>query len=165
MPQPGSGSDLPAWAPGVSQVADYIPHRTLARVPVALTGADDTYRLTFDTTTRPTGEQAARLLADAVAYVSSRVAPLHATSQSAAGTLCKILCALWIERSWPQDDSSLERARDMEKTFTDMLAGLIASNTQAWADDDQDQTTPDQPVSAYWSFPPADPRWDSPAYW
>lgn len=152
----------PTWLPGRSRVANYLPHRTLA-VSTGITGSADVYEMTFDSSTRPSGVQIDRLIADGAAWVQSRIAPMHASSQAAAGLLCALWAAVATERSWPKDDSSLERARDMEKSMNDMLAGLIASNTIANAGDGNPETV--DVVLPVWSFPPADCRYDSARYW
>src|SRR5262245_23349180 len=69
MPQPGSGSGLPSWAPTVSDVAKYVPHRTLEVDAQALLESDDTYDLTFTTNTRPPAEAVLKLIADGCAWV------------------------------------------------------------------------------------------------
>ncbi len=161
----GEGPDtgLPVWAPDVTAVADYIPHRTLARVPVGVTGAEDQFQLTFDVTTRPTAEIVQRLLGDGVVYVTARVAPMNAASQSSAGVYAKLYAAAAVERGWPHDDSSLQRANDIEKRADELLAGLIASNDLANAGDGDPETV--DAVLPYWSFPPADTRWDTQSVW
>jgi hypothetical protein len=170
MPLPGGASDpalsgVPSWAPSVQQVADYIPHRTLTKVPVGITGDDDVYELTFDDTTRPSGSACSRLIGDGCAWVASRVSPLHAVSQPTARVIATLVTAATIERGWPHDDSSLQRALDLEKRADIMLASLLVSNMAAWDDSDNNPDTPELPVMPQWSFPPADCRYDSARYW
>ncbi len=153
----------PAWTPGRSRVAAYIPHRTLVRAP-ALTGNKDAYQFTFDSTTTPDGVVVERLIADSVAVVASRIAPMHASSEDLAGALAALRTAVWVERSWPKDDQSLQRANDMEKQFNTELAALIKAN-QAAVDDEQGTVDGFDVVFPQFSFPPADPRWDSANYW
>ncbi len=167
MPNPGGlgPAELPDWAPLTWNVADYVPHRTLATSVVSNTQGEDVYRLTFDDTTRPSGDAVSRLIADACDWVASRIAPMHELSQAASRVVATLLSAAAVERGWPADGSSLQRALDFEKRADLMLTGLVASNDAAWADDDQNPATPERPLSPVFSFPAADPRWDSPAYW
>lgn len=167
MPVPAGGDDdlpdLPSWTPTGPEVAAYVPHRTLTRAEDSTGESGDTYQLDFGPTTRPTGVQAGALIERAGALVGSRVAPMHVSSQAPAKTVAAMLAAAWVERGWPQDDSSLQRANDLEKTALGLLADLVASNDTAWQGD-QDPGTLDQPVGPAWSFPPPDPRYDDPAY-
>jgi hypothetical protein len=163
VPSPVAGG--PTWTPGRSRVANYVPHRTLARSTSSIIDSQDNYALTFDGTTRPSGVMVDRLIADGVAWVASRLAPMHTSSQPAAATVSALWAAVHVERGWQSDDSSLERARDLEKTMTAMLDGLIASNAAANTDEDGDTDTVNPAVMPYWSFPPADPRYDSAGYW
>jgi hypothetical protein len=131
----GSG---PAWAPGRSRVAAYVPHRTLVRSTTSTTASADTYELTFSDETRPTGAQVDRLIADGVDWVTAQVTPLNVRSQPVAALVAALWAAVAVERSWPNDDQSLQRANDMEKRLDSMLAALIASNLVANGEDDDD---------------------------
>jgi hypothetical protein len=166
VPVPAGGDEevveLPAWSPTVEDVADYVPHRTLARVPVGITGSADQYRLTFDETTRPTAQIVRRLVATQVALIGARVRPLHASSQLAASGLAALAAAVWVERSWPNDAESLQRANDMERQLNLMLTGLIAANDLANSGDSNPETI--DVVYPVWSFPESDPRFDSASY-
>jgi hypothetical protein len=105
-----------------------------------------------------------RLIADGVAWVSSRVYPLNTRVQSAAAVVVALYAAAAVERGWPNDDQSLQRANDMEKRLDLLMADLITANTDA---NDQDSGEGEYAieVAPVWSFPPADPRYDSAAYW
>lgn len=162
VPSPVAGG--PTWAPGLSRVAAYVPHRTLARSTSSIVSSQDAYVLTFDSTTRPDGVTVSRLIADGVAWVSALITPMHATSQAAAGLLAALYAAIAVERSWPDDDQALQRANDMEKRLDALLASLTAANRLA--NDGDLVTPPGAPVAMpYWSFPPADLRYDSAGYW
>lgn len=163
MPIPaGPGpAELPPWAPELFGVADYVPHRTLAKDVATNTAGEDVYRLTFDNTTRPTGDSVSRLIADGVSWVTGRVSPLNTLSEGTARVLATLYTAAMIERGWPADDSSLERARDFEKRMDQMMADLIASNDAANGTDDYGLEI----AVPYWSFPPADGRYDNAGYW
>ena|ERR1051325_9603838 len=165
MPIPaGLGSpELPDWAPTNEAVADYVPHRTLSRSLITTTSGEDRYRYVFDDDTRPNGDQTSRLIGNAVAFITSRVSPLHASSEATCTALAALLTAVWIERSWPEDADALQRANDMEKQFNLMLTGLIASNDLA--NNPEDGGGGDGfDVVPIWSFPPADRRYDDARY-
>jgi hypothetical protein len=118
VPVPAGGLDdpgvVPSWSPSLEDVAKYVPHRTLVRSPSSITDGEDDYLLTFDSTTRPTAVMVAKLIADGVAWVTSQVAPMHASSFAASATVAALFGAAHVERGWPNDDSSLERARDFD---------------------------------------------------
>jgi hypothetical protein len=158
VPSPVAGG--PTWAPGRSKVATYVPHRTLARSTSSIIDSQDEYVLTFDQTTRPTGLQTDALIVDAVAWVAARVSPLQTTMHDLARAVAALLTAAWIERSWPNDDQSLQRANDMEKRLDRLMADLIDANNSAGGTGDYGID-----VAAVWAFPAADCRWDSPNYW
>ncbi|MFI7073566.1 hypothetical protein [Micromonospora sediminicola] len=157
MPIPagaGSPGGLPEWAPLRENVADYVPHRTLKQQPSTTTGSADVYYLTFDVDTRPTGWAVDRLIADGIAWVISRVTPLHTTSHDTARLVATLYAAAAVERSWPHDDQSLQRANDMERRMESLLAGLVVSNDEAngGGGSGGDNLMP------LWSFPSA-PSW------
>lgn len=154
----------PTWTPGVSRVAAYVPHRTLARDPAAIIDSQDRYEFTFTNDTVPTGRQVQRLISDGVDWVTALITPMHLTSQPAAALLAALWAAVAVERSWPQDEQALQRATDMEKRLDALLESLTAANRDA---NDRDQVPPPgAPVSRpVWSFPPSDLRYDHPRYW
>ena len=129
VPPPTAGG--PTWLPGRSRVANYVPQRTLARAPDSITESGDSYQFTFDSTTRPTGVQVDRLIADGGAWVASRVSPLAAALYDAASVCVALYAAAAVERGWPHDDNSLQRANDLEKRLDKMLADLIKANSDA----------------------------------
>jgi hypothetical protein len=154
----------PTWTPGRSRVANYVPHRTLALSTSSIIDSQDVYELTFDSTTRPTGIMVDRLIADGVDWITALITPLNTRSQAACALLAALWAAIAVERSWPNDDQSLQRANDMEKRLDLLLAGLKASNSDA---NDQDAGTGAFGVDIVpvWQFPAADPRWDYAGYW
>jgi hypothetical protein len=160
VPSPVAGG--PTWWPGRSRVAAYIPHRTLQRSVSNTIGSQDEYEMTFGSQTIPTGIVCDRLIADGAAWVTALVTPLATTSEPLASLLCALHAAIAIERSWPDDDQSLQRANDMEKQLNTMLAQLIAANGVSTSTGDYGLDI--APAPAY-SFPCADPRWDYPTYW
>lgn len=154
----------PSWTPGRSRVANYVPHRTLVRSPISVTGGQDQHAWTFDSTTTPPGISVDRLIADGVAWVTSRVHPLNSRVEQAAAVVTALYAAAAVERSAPQDDQSLQRANDLEKRLDLLMTDLIAANSDA---NDQDLGEGDYAVdiAPAWAFPAADLRWDYSGYW
>lgn len=153
---------LPAWAPSLAQVAGYVPHRTLVRADASIVASQDTYQFTFDQTTIPTADQVTQLIGDGCTWMTAIVAPLNPMSEPMAGLLAGLWAAIAVERGWPEDDTSLQRASDMEKRLDTLTKALIASNTAA---NTQDGVAYPTPVLPQWSFPPSGIRWDSTRYW
>lgn len=151
----------PTWWPGRSKVAAYVPHRTLIRSATSTISSQDSYELSFSSETRPTGLIVDKLIADGAAWVSALITPLNAKSEALAGVLVALWSAVAVERSWPDDDDSLQRANDMEKQLNSMLVALKVSNDEAnnGTDDGFDIVYPK------FSFPCPDPRYDYPRYW
>jgi hypothetical protein len=149
----------PAWTPGRSRVANYVPRRTLQRSLSSSASSQDAYEMTFGQDTIPNGVQTDRLIADGVAWVSARVVQLATSMYDAASVCAAIYAAAMIERSWPDDDQALQRANDLERRLDVLLKDLVAANDLANGSDYGLDVAP------AWSFPPADCRWDSARYW
>ncbi len=151
---------MPLWAPTLAQVADYVPWRTLTRAESSTVESEDTYQGTFTATTRPDDAAVTRLIANACARVLARVGTLAAALEGAATTVSALLCASWIERSWPEDQDAQTRADALQKEAELMLSELAKANDAASYTGDYGIET----VNPVWSFPPADCRWDYPTY-
>jgi hypothetical protein len=166
MPVPAGGYEepvvvvLPDWAPTVTQVAVYVPKRTLVRPDESTVESDDTYQFTFDTTTMPTSAQVLQLIADGCAWVTARVSPLATSSENAARVCAALYAAAAVERGWPEDDNALQRANDLEKRLDALLTDLIDANNSS-----NGTGSYGLDIVPQWSFPPADCRWDSPSFW
>ncbi|WP_213004740.1 hypothetical protein [Paractinoplanes toevensis] len=150
----------PTWWPGRSRVANYVPHRTLQRSLSTSQSSEDVYEMSFGTDTTPTGLQVDRLIADGAAWVSARAAPLADSMGPAASVVVALYAAAAIERGYPDDDQSLQRANDLEKRLDVMLKDLIDANNASNGTDDFGLE-----VAPMWQFPPADCRWDYSTYW
>lgn len=150
----------PTWTPGRTRVAAYVPGRTLERNPATTGEGEDVHDLTFTSNTRPTGLAVDRLIADGLAWVTSRVTPMNTAVQDAAAVVVALYAAAAVERGAPEGDDSLQRANDLEKRLDILLKDLIAANNAANGTDDYGLE-----VVPMWSYPPADPRWDCPTYW
>jgi len=146
-PSPVAGG--PTWWPTRSQVANYIPSRTLVVDPATHSEAGELHELTWTAQTRPTGVQVDQLIADQGAWVAARLPDLTAANQAAAASVVAMLTAAAIERGWPDSDStSLQRATDLEKRALGALSDLVAAN------DEQTGEQGDGSVAPVWSFPP-----------
>jgi hypothetical protein len=154
----------PTWTPGRSRVAAYVAHRTLEYSLETTGDGEDAWAQTFTSTTRPSGVQVDRLIADGVDWVSSRVYPLNTRSEGMAAWVAAYWAAIAVERQFPDNPTeALQRANDMERQLNSMLTGLIESNQTA---NDLDSGATDYGIDiAVWAFPPADCRWDSANYW
>lgn len=156
--------DVPDWAPTVQQVADYLPHRTILRSTTSTGENEDNYRFTWDETTTPPGTTVERLIANGVGWVLGQAIPLNESLFSSATLVAILHAAAAVERSWPNDDQSLQRANDLEKRMDKLLASLIVANDAANTPDPGDPDYGIDVAVPYWSFPPADPRYDSASY-
>lgn len=148
----------PTWLPGRSRVANHIPNRTLARNPGTYTASGDDYQLTFDSTTRPSGVQVDRLIADAGNWIATVIPDLAEANYDAASTCAAVWAAAAVERGWPNDDTSLPRARDLQALAEQMRADLVRANTATTGTDPADPGSVLLPV---WSFPSEVPWGDS----
>lgn len=155
MPIPAGGSGAPAvpWAPSLVKVADRVPGRTLVKV-----GAANSETFTFDSTTRPTGAQVARLISDSIAWVQLVTsATIDPSLYDAATTCAAIYTSASIERGYPERESVNEKdaqvtaaalfkqADDMRKDLGVRNDVLIGENPEVF------ETVP------MWSFPPGLP--------
>lgn len=155
VPSPIAGG--PTWLPGRSRVANYVPGRTLSIDA-------STHELTFSSTTRPTGLMVDRLIGDAATRITGTVGTVHATLEAQAGVLTAMWTAASVERGFPDDEQSqlsLQRASDLEKRADMMLAELINANQSVTGGGPSYAID----IAPKWSFPVADPRWDSNRYW
>ncbi|BAL87301.1 hypothetical protein AMIS_20810 [Actinoplanes missouriensis 431] len=159
VPSPAAGG--PEWTPSRTRVATYVPHRTLARSLTSVVNSQDIYQFTFDHTTTPSGVAVDALIVDAVAWVAARVSPMRDSMHDLARAVAALLAAAWVERSWPNDAASLQRANDMERRADAMLGDLADANNAAGGTSDYGIEI----VAPTWSFPTADPRYDDPRYW
>lgn len=153
-PTPVPADNTPTWLPSLADVAKYVPQRTLARNPATFQEAGDSYLLTFDDTTRPTDAMVQRLIVDGAAWVTARAANLHVSLGAAAATCTAIYAAAAVERGWPHDDNSLQRANDLEKRLDTLLADLVAANNDA-NDEENGEGDWALEIAPLWYFPQA----------
>jgi hypothetical protein len=143
VPSPVAGG--PLWRPGRSRVANYIFGRTLARDV-------ETHVYTFDSTTMPTGVQADRLIADAVAWVLSRTGDIDESLFDMASVVAAMRAACSIELAYPaqQQEQSLPRAKELCAQATAAREDLARANEAATG---TDPTDPASALLPLWSFP------------
>lgn len=98
-------ADLP-WLPSITDVADYVPARTLA----VDTPGTETYLGTFTADTTPTGAQVERLAATAASYVSARAGTVAASLYQLASAAAAARAAALVELAYPQRDDDLNTA-------------------------------------------------------
>jgi hypothetical protein len=108
------------WYPGLRDVADYVPLRT---VPVDTPTNEPL--MTFDTTTVPTGEQVYRQIASAVTWVSSYVGVVPRRSFDAAKDLAALRAATLVELSYPVRGGDTEIVNTLVRLCADALRGLL----------------------------------------
>lgn len=155
-PNPTAGG--PAWTPTRERVASYVPSRPL--VPAA--DGSNTDLMTFDSTTRPTGGQVDRLIADAVNWVTDETGTLDAALYESATACAAIRAAGFVELGYPERSDPMKATANttsdrLFKQAEQMLARLAARNAALTG---ADGDTPDavfEAVPAY-NVPPA-PCW------
>jgi hypothetical protein len=130
----------PVWTPGRTRVANYVPHRTLAR-------DTETHELTFNSQTLPDGVQVDRLIADAVAWITGRLGDIAEALHDDAAVCAAIWAAAAVERGYPaeQDEQSLQRARDLQALAERMRDDLAVAN--------QNPTDPGAILMPVYAFP------------
>ena len=77
-----------------------------------------------------------------------------ATVRAPRGITVALFAAAMVERSFPEDDRSLQRANDLETRLDRMLTDLIAANADA-NDQDNDEGAYGLDVVPLYSFPAA----------
>lgn len=144
---PSATAGGPLWTPGRSRVANYVPARTLSA------SVADTHEFTFSSTTRPTGVAVDRLIADGVAWVTTRTGEVHTSLGESASVCAAVFAAAAVERGYPekdQPDASLRRAADLQALAERMLADLVAANNAVGGTNPNDPGANLMPV---YSFP------------
>jgi hypothetical protein len=142
-------SDTPPvpWVPSLREVADYVPSRT---VPVN-TAADDPL-MTFTTSTRPTGEQVARLIRAAVGWVTATCGTIHPSLYDVAQSVAALRTAATVELSYPERDADVPNSVELLSQADKALAKLESANETVTG-------TSTDPVTQYtleYSFPDPD---------
>jgi len=138
----------PTWTPGRSRVANYVPARTQVHGQSGVV-------LTFDSTTRPTGIQVDRLIADGVSWVVSRCGTIHSSLTDLASAVAAVYAAAMVEQGFPEREAvtrenAIDTAAQLWRQARQMLDDLSAANTAATG------TSPTDPNSALlprFSFP------------
>jgi hypothetical protein len=116
------------WAPALTDVADYIPTRTLD----ATAPGSGTFLGTFNANTTPTDVQAQRLIDKAVAEVLGVVgATVETALYDLAKTVAALRAAASIERAYPDRDADINTAVELDQRADAALARLLAANSAA----------------------------------
>ena len=140
------------WAPSLEEVADHIPTRT--RSSTAGPG-DDSMTMTFNASTTPTAEQAARFVDSAVSEVLGAVAGrvpdaptyLRVLAQKAAA----LRAAADIELAYPDRDADVDVSERLDQRAKDALARLVEAVSDAGSPGSEGSLLP------VWSMPA--PTW------
>lgn len=147
---PGAG--LPLWAPDRFKVADYVPGRTL----IALPNGSNPARLTFDDSTRPSGVQVDRLIADATAWITTETGPLIAPQfTDMAAATAAVYAAAMVEQGYPDRETStranaINTSQDLFRQATSMRADLARANHAVLGTNTSD---PNAALMPQWAFP------------
>lgn len=156
MPIPAGGDPtLPDWTPTLDEVADYCTARTL----VPQTDGSNVELSGFTSVTRPSAEQVARLIADAVGWVQLRTGTVHATLAGQANMVATVRTAGFIELRVPERqhvnrDDAIATSDRLLKLADQMRADLALANEATTGTDPED---PGSHVLPVWSFPPPPP--------
>lgn len=103
---------LPAWAPSLADVGDYVTSRTVDEN----TPGSDTPTGTFSATTYPTDQQVLRLISSAVQWVLNVTGPVAASLEASAASVAAMRAAALVELSYPV------RNADVDAVTTPLLA-------------------------------------------
>ncbi|MGH3656778.1 MAG: hypothetical protein ACRDUA_08955 [Micromonosporaceae bacterium] len=136
------------WVPGLPEVADYIPSRTVAQGVGTQTPAD-----TFTTDTTPTDVQASRVTAAATSYVAAKVGTLHDTLTDMARSVAAMRAAGLIELSYPERDDDVNVAEQLLAAAREALEVLVEANNETGGGSPSDPSN----LLPVWTFPP--PVW------
>lgn len=149
VPVPTAGG--PTWTPGRTRVATYVPGRTLVPSEAGANVAQQT----FDSSTRPTGVQVDRLIADAVAWVLTLTGEIHASLFEMAAATAAVWSAAMVEQGYPDREAAVKQtsvdiASDLLKQAVSMREDLARANAAA---NGSNPTNPNSALLPLWSFP------------
>lgn len=124
----------PTWTPGRSRVANYLPGRTL----VASQNGGNTYVRSFDSTTNPPGVVVDRLIADAVAWVTTAAGTIDETLYESAATAAAMYAASNVELGYPDREVSVKQSginlsEELLRRATLLRDDLVRANASAGA--------------------------------
>lgn len=120
-PAPATAS---AYDPTLTQVADYIPGRTLTY----LTPGVEEYLGTFTADTTPSDEQVGRLIRSAVNTVTSRIGVVQDVLADRARDVVACLTAAYVELAFPVRAADLNTYDKLSALAEAKLAALAESN-------------------------------------
>jgi hypothetical protein len=93
------------WTPGVQDVADLVPNRTVVQG-----GATPDLEGTFTANTVPTATQVGRLIMQAEAWVLARTGTVHGSLHDAARAVTAMRAAGLVQTAYPVADASYDYA-------------------------------------------------------
>lgn len=115
-----------AWLPNVTEVADWLPERT---VPDDFNpAAPDEQLNTFNNDTQPTGAQVDQLIYAAASHVAARVGTLDSSLYGLAGKAAAVRAAAYVEVSVPRREGGIDRYPDLIAIADSMLDDLATAN-------------------------------------
>lgn len=130
----------PLWAPFLSDVADYIPTRTL---DITVPGSA-LFLGTFNGNTTPTDEQAQRHIDKAVASILATLGAVLPAAEPLARTVASLRAAASIERAYPDRDAQVNTAEQLDARANAELRQLITANAGG---------STDTALLPQWAFP------------
>ena len=159
MPVPAGPSDLPSWAPSLSEVADYCTARTLVPQPDGSNLEVDS----FTASTRPTDTQVNRIIADACGWVTLKCGTLDASLGAAGNSVAAQRSAGFIELRFPERshlprEDAIATAKELLKEADKARDDLQRANELLTGEDPTDAGV--AVVLPYWSFPEPSPVGD-----
>lgn len=128
-----------------------VPGRTLSQ---DMSGG----KLTFDDTTRPTGDEVDRLITTACQWVEIKVGfTVDVTLEDFAGSTAAVYAAAMVERGYPRRSDDLTTAQSLYDQAVSMRTDLYNANL---ALGNVDPVDPGVGVDPIWSFPAPEPWGD-----
>lgn len=115
------------WQPALTDVAAYIPTRTL---PTDTPGSD-VFTGTFSASTTPTDTEALVLITAATEHTASAVGVIQTATLALAKITAAIRAAAFIELAYPVRDADVAVADSLTALADKMLETLILANTDA----------------------------------
>lgn len=144
-PLPSASNTRPSWAPFLSDVADYVPHKSRDTTP-----GTDLILGTFTPATLPTDQQAHRVLDEAITTVLGAVPTITPNLAKLAKQAAALRAAADVELAWPERTVDMTTYQALNQRAKDALALLLTAAQQ-----DATGVGPDFPA---WSFPDP-PQW------
>lgn len=117
--------DVP-WIPNVTEVATWIPERTLDVTTVGTAGQLPTN--TFSTKTQPSGAQVDDLIYAASSIISGRVGTVDPTLYGLADKAAAVRAAAYVELTYPRREGGINQYEELIAVADSMLDALSEAN-------------------------------------